>query len=175
MARTFSLLDPERTLPLEAWAELARAEGADAVPKDLRGLPLVTALAPLGELPVRWLLMQARELGEERLPRPFRHLLERHLPPQALPALGLHALESWLAVKGKTGAAWMLSLIAEYGGDEAVTTICRQIDNTLERLGCRAPVGENGMLHEHARALTNHGVAFRLNVMRSLALQADTP
>ena len=156
-----SLLDPERTLPLEAWAELARAEGANAVPKDLRGLPLVTALAPLGELPVRWLLTQARELGEERLPRPFRHLLERHLPPQALGTLGRHALESWLSVKGKTGAAWMLSLIAEYGGDEAVTTICHQIDAWRRHQKPKANTA--------IRALGRIGTVFALSQLERIA------
>ncbi|AKJ00068.1 Molybdate metabolism regulator [Archangium gephyra] len=156
-----SLLDSERTLSLEAWAELARAEGADAVPKDLRGLPLVTVLAPLGELPVRWLLTQAREMGEERLPRPFRHLLERHLPPQALPALGRHALESWLAVKGKTGAAWMLSLIAEYAGDESVTTICRQIDAWRRHQKPKANTA--------IRALGRMGTVFALSQLERIA------
>jgi hypothetical protein len=156
-----SLLDPERTLPLEAWAELARAEGADAVPKDLRGLPLVTALAPLGELPVRWLLTQARELGEARLPRPFRHLLERHLPPQALPTLGRHALESWLSVKGKTGAAWMLSLIAEYGGDETVTAICRHIDVWRRHQKPKANTA--------IRALGRMGTVFALSQLERIA------
>jgi hypothetical protein len=161
LGKDVSLLDPERTLPLEAWAELARAEGANAVPKDLRGLPLVTALAPLGELPVRWLLTQARQLGEERLPRPFRHLLEQHLPPQALPALGRHALESWLSVKGKTGAAWMLSLIAEYGGDEAVTTICRRIDEWRRHQKPKANTA--------IRALGRMGTVFALSQLERIA------
>ncbi|HEY0097268.1 MAG TPA: DUF4132 domain-containing protein, partial [Archangium sp.] len=156
-----SLLDRERALPLEAWAELARTEGADAVPKDLRGLPLVTALAPLGELPVRWLLTQAKELGEERLPRPFRHLLERYILPQALPALGRHALESWLSVKGKTGAAWMLSLIAEYGGDEAVTAICRQIDEWRRHQKPKANTA--------IRALGRMGTVFALSQLERIA------
>ncbi|WNG13912.1 DUF4132 domain-containing protein [Cystobacter fuscus] len=156
-----SLLDRERTLPLEGWAELARVEGADVVPKDLRGLPLVTALAPLGELPVRWLLTQAKELGEARLPRPFRHLLERHFPPQALPSLGRHALESWLSVKGKTGAAWMLSLIAEYGGDEAVTTICREIDVWRRHQKSKANTA--------IRALGRMGTVFALSQLERIA------
>ncbi|EPX59977.1 Molybdate metabolism regulator [Cystobacter fuscus DSM 2262] len=156
-----SLLDRECTLPLKGWAELARVEGADVVPKDLRGLPLVTALAPLGDLPVRWLLTQARELGEARLPRPFRHLLERHLPPQALPSLGRHALESWLSVKGKTGAAWMLSLIAEYGGDEAVTTLCRQIDTWRRHQKPKANTA--------IRALGRMGTVFALSQLERIA------
>jgi hypothetical protein len=110
---------------------------------------------------VRWLLTQARELGEARLPRPFRHLLERHLPPQALPSLGRHALESWLSVKGKTGAAWMLSLIAEYGGDEAVTTLCRQIDAWRRHQKPKANTA--------IRALGRMGTVFALSQLERIA------
>ncbi|MFY0583458.1 DUF4132 domain-containing protein [Cystobacter fuscus] len=45
---------------------------------------------------------------------------------------------------------------------QGVSLWASRLRNTLERLGCRAPVGESGMLHEHARALPNHGVAFRV-------------